>query len=74
MTVILSIFSFVTHIIIAFVFVFLTLIFFENRLIYFSIVVFACFSLVFKPFSTIFILYYFNLNFQNIFKKTFHLS
>ena len=41
MTVILSIFSFVTHIIVAFAFVFLVLIFFENRLIYFSIVSFS---------------------------------
>jgi hypothetical protein len=71
MTIILSIFSFVTHIIVAFVFVFFVLIFFENRLIFFSIVVFGCFTMAFKHFSIIFILYFFNVNFKKQFKKLF---
>ena len=72
MTIILSIFSFLIHLIAAFIFTFLVLIFFEDRLIYFSIVAFGCFSMAFKHFSTIFIFYFFNSNFKKQFNKTFN--
>ena len=71
MTIILSIFSFVTHIIVAVVFVFLVFVIFENRLIFFSMVLFGSFSMVFKHFLTIFILYFFNVNFKKKFDKLF---
>ncbi len=71
MIIILSIFSFITHMISAFVFVFLVLIYFENRLIYYSIVAFGCFSMVFKHSITIFVFYFFNINFKKKFIKIF---
>ena len=73
MTIILSIFSFVTHIIVAVVFVFLVLVIFifQNRLIFFSLVTFGCFIMVSKHFLTIFIFYFFNVNFKKKFDESF---
>jgi hypothetical protein len=69
MTIILSIFSFVTHIVVAVVFVFLVFIIFENRMIFYSLVVFGSFAMLFKHFITIFIFYYFNANFKKEIRK-----
>ena len=71
MTIILSIFSFVTHIIAAFALVFLVLIYSKRNITFYSIVAFGSFIMIFKHFSTIFIFYFFNVNFKKQLIKIF---
>ena len=71
MTIILSIFSFVTHIVAAFALVFFVLIYSKRNITFYSIVAFGCFIMIFKHFSTIFIFYFFNVNFKKQLIKMF---
>jgi hypothetical protein len=71
MTIILLVIAVITHLLVAVVYVFLVNVYFENSYVYYTIVMFASISVVIKHFVSIFLLYFFNLNFKKQFKMIF---
>lgn len=70
MTIWLSILSIISHLIIAFAFsLFLNNFLTENRLFYFSMVLFGFFSLILKHFLNFFLFYLFDYNFKKLIRK-----
>ena len=74
MTLILSFFSIITHLLSAIIFVFVINSLGQNRFLHFSLVCLCCLCLAFKHSLNFFIFYIFNSNFQKKISKLFFLS